>query len=531
MILSICDSPEVLSVLNIVVIVVKIIRIAVPILLILFLMLQFAKAVMNNDNEALDKAKRGAIAKMIAAVLIFLMPTFVNLIVNTVGSGDYRECINFNDTTNVKDIYVQNAMQLIEQYRESEDENDYKKAKVYINGIRYADVREELLTALEALHNEIVAKNNPGGGGIIDGSCYAEYENGYGLATISANITKAPGTNYKFYNAGAVVQNGSQITYKSTNLYEILVHPSMEVKLNDGKTKKVECEIKHTGNMDYYKDGYYFSKKATKDKRSSINNPYPDNKNSYFVYVPKNFNNSEKYPLVLALHGGFGWGTECNGSTTSEANQTYHYLKTALYKNTVPINKVDNADVNAIVIAPSNMTCNWEPSIFGALDILHAYIKLFNVDIDRVVVTGTSQGGYGTMYSGFIEEQIVYQPTNSDTTLESVAKLYNTTVDNIVKYNSSLKTSISYSNSAKTKLSSGTHVIIKPKSEENMRGLFSVLVPMSPAKNATRCIFVPSTVYDRHNNCKNPPPYTIKTPIWVITSNDEYDNIQQFAKL
>ena len=26
------------------------------------------------------------------------------------------------------------------------------------------------------------------------------------------------------------------------------------------------------------------------------------------------------------------------------------------------------------------------------------------------------------------------------------------------------------------------------------------------------------------------PPYTLKTPIWVITSDDEYDKVQDFAK-
>ena len=528
MILGICDSPEVLSVVNIIIIVVKIIRIVVPIILMLSVMIGLTKAIINNDNDALNKALKNSVRKVIAAVLVFLIPTFVNVIASIAGSTGYKECVDFTNTIDIRGVYTKRTNELIEVYKDSENENDYRSAKNYINMIKYQDVRNNALTELEEAHDEINGKNNVSG--VIDGSCFAEYENGNGLATIYLNGSKVSGTSYKFINGGRVVLEGNSKTYKSENTNELLVHPGMEIKLDNGKTKKVECEVKHTKTLEYNKDGYYFRKNSSKDKTSSVDNPYPDNGISYYVYVPKDFNNGEKYPLVLALHGGFGWGSSCNGSTTSEANQTNHFLKTALYYNKYPINKVSSPDVNAVVIAPSNMTCNWEPSIPKALDIMHAYIKMFNIDVDRVIVTGTSQGGYGTMDSGFLEEQILYKATDNDTTLESVASMYNTTVEEIKKYNSALKMTINYSDKAQTKLKSGSLTIIKPKSDENQRSIFSLLVPMSPAKNSTRCAFTPSTIYDTNKDCKQTPPYTLKTPIWVITSNDEYPNIQQFAK-
>ncbi len=530
MILNICDDPDTVSVLNTVVTVIKIIRIAVPILLILALMISFVRAIMNNDNDALEKAKKGAVSKIIAAVLIFLIPTFVNLITEITGATDYKECINLNTIVDVKPTYKEKGKELIEKYRDSEEDNDYYTARNYIYTIRYQDIKNELLEELEALHDEIEARKSPSGEGVIDGSCYAEYANGYGLASIRVDLSKVKGTNYKFINAGRVVQEGSSTTYQSTNNYELLIHPSIEVKLDNGRTKRAECEVKHIDSPKYYKNGYYFQKQSSTDKTQAINNPYPKNGLSYYAYFPKDLASGVKVPLVLALHGGFGWGVPCKGSTTSEGNQTYHFLKTALLKNRYPINNVDKPEVDAIVIAPSNMTCNWEPSIPKAMSILYAYVKLFNVDVDRVTVTGTSQGGYGTMYIGFLEEQIIYSPTNNDTTLESVAKMYNTTVSDIIKYNKSVKQSISYSDKAQTKLKAGSHTVIKPKSEENMRSLFSVLIPMSPAKNQSRCIFTPSTIYDDTMDCKKTPPYTLRTPIWVITSNDEYPKIQRFAK-
>ena len=84
MIIDICDSPNVLEVMYIINIVITIIKIAVPILLIVSLMITFVKAVSSNDSDALEKAKKSSVAKVIAAILVFFIPTFVNTIVTVV---------------------------------------------------------------------------------------------------------------------------------------------------------------------------------------------------------------------------------------------------------------------------------------------------------------------------------------------------------------------------------------------------------------------------------------------------------------
>ena len=331
MILSICDSPDVLSVINIVIIVIKIIRIAVPIILMISIMIGLAKAITNNDNDTLNKCLKTSGVKIIAAILVFFIPKFVSVIADITGTNEYKECIDLTTTVDVRDAYVKKIDGLIEKYRESEAESDNLTAKNYINTIRYDDIRKEKLEELESLHDEIKAKQNPSGEGVIDGSCYAEYENGSGNAYIYLNSSKVTGTHYKIKNAGKVVLDGKETSYKSNNSYELLLHPGMEITLDNGRTKKVECEIRHsTPSISYYKDGYYFRKQSSKDKTSSVDNPYPNNGISYYLYLPPNFNPNTKYPLVLALHGGFGWSVPCKGSTTSEANQTNHFLKTAL---------------------------------------------------------------------------------------------------------------------------------------------------------------------------------------------------------
>ncbi len=91
MILSICDLPDVVKVMGIVKIVITIIRIAVPILLMVSVMIDFVRAILDAE---LNKITKVMVNKVIAAVLVFLIPTFVRLIANIVGvSTEYEKCL------------------------------------------------------------------------------------------------------------------------------------------------------------------------------------------------------------------------------------------------------------------------------------------------------------------------------------------------------------------------------------------------------------------------------------------------------
>jgi hypothetical protein len=161
--------------------------------------------------------------------------------------------------------------------------------------------------------------------------------------------------------------------------------------------------------------------------------------------------------------------------------------------------------------------------MYGAMDIINAIIKVFNIDFDHIVVTGVSQGGAGTLYLGFLEEQILYKAADNDTTLSSVAEKYDTTVSDIISYNRKTGHSISYSDNAHTKLKKGSITIIRSKNDNDQRSIFSLLMPFSPAQVDYRVGFV-------NKNGVGTPPHVLKTPIWIITSNDEYEKVQDMAK-
>ncbi len=86
-ILNLCDTPEFLEVMRIVNIVITIIKIVVPILLIVSAMIDLVRAI--NDSE-ISNVSKPIVNKVIAAILVFLIPTFVKTIANiTLNSVEY----------------------------------------------------------------------------------------------------------------------------------------------------------------------------------------------------------------------------------------------------------------------------------------------------------------------------------------------------------------------------------------------------------------------------------------------------------
>ena len=93
-ILNICEDADVLSVIKIIKLIIDSFRIIVPILLLVSLSIDFLKATALHDSDMLKKASKLAITKGIAVVIIFFVPTIVNMIILTASSDDtYKVCL------------------------------------------------------------------------------------------------------------------------------------------------------------------------------------------------------------------------------------------------------------------------------------------------------------------------------------------------------------------------------------------------------------------------------------------------------
>ena len=149
MILNICDSPDILKVMRIVDIVITIIKIITPIILIVSGMINYLTAVKDNDSDALNKANKMLVKKIIASILIFLIPTFVNLIAKmTEGSLEYSSCITNATPEGINIAYYNNSKKYIDKAYKSKSSADYNNALSYIDNIDDESKKQELINDL-----------------------------------------------------------------------------------------------------------------------------------------------------------------------------------------------------------------------------------------------------------------------------------------------------------------------------------------------------------------------------------------------
>jgi poly(3-hydroxybutyrate) depolymerase len=127
-----------------------------------------------------------------------------------------------------------------------------------------------------------------------------------------------------------------------------------------------------------------------------------DTEQPYGLYLPKNFDASRKYPLVMMLHGAgsnhrlalrrvFG-KSNAEGETDVEASRHFPEWD----------------DVDFIVASPyARGTAGYqgipEQDIY---DVLADVKKRFNIDEDRTYLTGLSMGGGGTLWIGLTRPDI-----------------------------------------------------------------------------------------------------------------------------
>ncbi len=132
------------------------------------------------------------------------------------------------------------------------------------------------------------------------------------------------------------------------------------------------------------------------ERRSYTSNGYTMN---YRLYVPKNYDCGEMYPLLVYLHGADARGGDNETHLSSALQSMFDDVASPVY--------------NSIVLAPQCPACSqWVLSPFtssysvdataesreleAVCEIMDELAGFYNVDADRVYVTGLSMGGFGT---------------------------------------------------------------------------------------------------------------------------------------
>ena len=109
---------------------------------------------------------------------------------------------------------------------------------------------------------------------------------------------------------------------------------------------------------------------------------------TYFVYVPKCYNNVNKTPLVVALHGGGGLAKKMISFTRfDEISERENFI--VLYPQGYERQWNDGREAESISAQRQNI------DDVGFIDSLISYMcTRYNIDTRRIYVTGASNGGF-----------------------------------------------------------------------------------------------------------------------------------------
>ena len=155
MILSICDTPEVLKIMKLVKILILIIRIAVPIILIVMVMIDFIKPIVDKDAD-LGGSIKLVTKRLITAVIIFLLPTLVSILINIVTPNlEYKKCFSNATDEKIRELYINKMEELIYDARTSKTRTSYNQAKSYLINIENEDLYNKYKSELDEIEKMI----------------------------------------------------------------------------------------------------------------------------------------------------------------------------------------------------------------------------------------------------------------------------------------------------------------------------------------------------------------------------------------
>ena len=137
----------------------QIFRIVIPIILIVMMIIDAIKTLSNKEVDLKSMFKKYS-GRIIAALLIFFLPTFISLIINMVGSGESLECFNDVMKSGVMTASVTDAKTYVNKVEKSYDLADYEIALERVNNLDNSTYKNKLLKRLQDSEEIVMLKND-----------------------------------------------------------------------------------------------------------------------------------------------------------------------------------------------------------------------------------------------------------------------------------------------------------------------------------------------------------------------------------
>lgn len=100
----ILDCYGLSGLLNIIKFLLKIVQWVVPVILILLGTIDLVKAVIAGKDDDIKKHQQTLIKRIIAAVIVFLVPVIVSILMGWIGNDDWKTCWN-NANGSISDVF------------------------------------------------------------------------------------------------------------------------------------------------------------------------------------------------------------------------------------------------------------------------------------------------------------------------------------------------------------------------------------------------------------------------------------------
>ena len=143
MVLSVCSNPDLLSVMLLVNQIIKLLTLLVPIGLIIFSSIDLLKAVIATDPEGIAKKKQAIPKRALAAVIIFLIPSIINLVMNVADDTfEYSSCFTNATKETISAAYINRADNAVAKAESTLNKIDYDNASLYVFKLEDSTAKE-----------------------------------------------------------------------------------------------------------------------------------------------------------------------------------------------------------------------------------------------------------------------------------------------------------------------------------------------------------------------------------------------------
>lgn len=159
MVLSVCSNPDLLSTMLIVNQVINLLKILVPIGLIIFSSIDLLKSVIATDQEGIAKKKSAIPKRALAAVIIFLIPSLIDLVMVVANDTfEYNSCFTNATKETIKTAYINRADNAVAKAESTLNKIDYDNASLVVLKLEDSVVKENYKARLAVVLTTIKDK-------------------------------------------------------------------------------------------------------------------------------------------------------------------------------------------------------------------------------------------------------------------------------------------------------------------------------------------------------------------------------------